>query len=189
MNPATDGTVKVAVDYVRDILVHELDLENERIAIWDQKWKIPKDDGMFIVLQYAGAPIMTSSRIKQVEVDGDFIDKQDINTQEMIKISVCSRNLDALRTHMRVAFALVGTYSQQIQELNSFQIMRIMPVEDLRELEGAGMLYRFEFSVRVNAWYHYEKAIDFYSSFTTRVRDDEGIVITFDPTEDPIPET
>jgi len=186
MKSATDGTIKMAIDYVRDILVKSLRLEEEQVIIYNQRnWKLPTYEGAFFVLRYDGSPVIMSNRIKQVP-DGitGLKDVQDINAQELITVSICSRNMEALQKKEMVLFALGGTYSQQIQELNSFQIARISPIEDVSSVEASAMLNRFDIPIRVNAWYQVEKTIDFYDTFNVEV-DDEGTIREFDLSTSP----
>ena len=65
--------------------------------------------------------------------------------------------------------AINSVYAQQIQEANSFKIARLSAIDDLSALEGAAMLYRFEISLVVFAWYRKSKSVEFYDEFTAEV--------------------
>ena len=184
------GNIKMAIDYVRDILAHEITIngipiDGGRVFIWNQKFRIPNDDGAFVLLRYAGSPVMISNRVSQVSTLGGLKDVQDMNLNERIIVSMFSRNMDALRNFPMMAFSLRGTYAQQTMEENSFHIARVSGVEELSDLEATGMLYRFDMTVSVNSWYQVEKSIDFYSSFQVQAMT-EAVTVTFDPTTDPL---
>lgn len=163
---------KLTIDLVREIIKHELDIEDERINIYNQKWKIPPDDELFVVLEYRGTPKIISSRNYYSEVNDT--ESQDLNTQESIIIGLFSRNLEAIQRKEEAVMALYSIYSQQIQEANSFKIMRGASIEDLSDLEGAARLYRFDIPIIVFAWYHKTKASEYYDSFDAQVLVDEG---------------
>ena len=74
-------------------------------------------------------------------------------------------------------------YSQQVQEENSFHIARIAPIQDVSYLEGSAMLYRFDISVVLQAWYENLTTFDYYNKFNAVVWAKDGDVIKQDVEE------
>ena len=185
-NPEVDELT--TFDYVRDILIHEMDLDEKRVNIFNQKFDIPTDDGMFIVLECLPSKII-SNRDRQVQdlATGEYQEIQDLNIQEQIVIGIFSKTLEAMRRKEDVLLALNSVYSQQIQERGSFHIRRISPIQDLTVLESAARLYRYDIPVMMLTWHQKIKKIDYYDSFKVEVKaDDSGIDKKFDqPVTDP----
>lgn len=171
------------IDYLRQIIVRELSLSDDRVMIANQKWQIPEDDALFLTLNYtSAAPI--SSRVKQDPATG-MIEEINLVTSEIITVSVMSRNLEAMRRKEDVAMSLVSTYSQQIQERYGFKIMRLSPIQNLSFLEASAMLQRFDIVVNVRGAYSKTKSIEYYETFTGEVHIDGNpeIVHEFEPPE------
>lgn len=181
--------LKLSLDYIRDIIVEEMEMDPERVNIYNQKFLIPTDDSLFIVIEYKGAPQIISSRNILDTTLTEPIENQDLNLQEFINIGLFSRNLDAIRRKEEAVMALSSQYAQSIQEENSFKIFPNAHIEDLSYLEGAALLYRFDVALIVHAWYHKEKKNEYYDSFRVHLTVNDGlpnIEEDFDqPTEDP----
>lgn len=156
---------KLSIDYVRDIVKREMSIPDERINIYNQRWKIPPDDELFAVLEYKSTKILANRNT----VDEFQNEHQDINTQESIVVGLFSRNNDALKRKEEIAMALASVYSQQVQEMNSFSIARNITLEDLSELEGSAQLNRIDASITVLTWYHKKKIVDYYDQFHIHV--------------------
>lgn len=167
-------TGKLAIDLIRTILIREMSLDAERVNIYNQKWKIPATEGLFITVEYRGAPKIVSSRSTVVDNGADMIEYQDLNVKENVVVGVFSRNTDALVQKENVLMSLSSVYSQQIQEANSFKIFTNLGIEDVSALEGAGILYRFDISAVIHAWYNRTTKPDYYDSFSVRVRVNDG---------------
>lgn len=171
---------KLAIDYVRDILVEELpDIPKERINIYNQKFLIPTIEGAFVVISYKGTPNIISSR----NFFEDEIEHQHLNTLEQIAIGIFSKNLEAHQQKENVVMALNSLYSIGIQAANSFRVYRGVRIEDLSFLEASAMLFRFDIGITINAWYSRVKSAEFYDSFSTSVRANNGspdLTQTFD---------
>ncbi len=165
-----DNEQKSAISLLRAIIVREMELDPDRVIIYNQKWNIPADDGIFVTLSFLGAKPM-SSRSREVQTESGMSEVQEVNMQEMIQIDVMSKSTAALFRKWEVLAALTSVYSQQIQEQNSFKIA-ILPTDlkDVSEVEGTARLYRFVITVNLFAWYEKTKAVDFYDSFKFKLR-------------------
>jgi hypothetical protein len=174
-------------DALREILIHELEVDETRVNIYNQKidTELLKEEGLFIYLESIPPTKVISSRNteKWNASISEYQSVQDITVQDKITIGIFSRNLDALTRKEEVVMALYSTYAQQVQEVSSFKIFRIAPIENISDLEGAARLYRFDIPVTLITWHQKIKKVDFYDQFRTRVRVNDGspdIVKEFD---------
>lgn len=165
---------QLTIDFLRTIIVEELDLDERRVNVYNQKFIIPNDDGLFVTIGYKGAPHIISSRNSVVNVVGIPTEQQDLNTEEHLYISLFSRNLEALQRKEEAVMALYSIYSSQIQETNSFRIFRNAPISDLSFLEASAILYRFDIDLIIYAWYQKTKTSAFYDSYNTFIRVNDG---------------
>ena len=162
-------------NHLRQILIHELPIDSERVNLYNQKFVIPTDEAWYIVIE-RGPSKMISSRNTLVDLGAGqgLQEVMDLNTQDQYTIGVFSRNLDALNRKEEIIMALGSVYAQQIQEKYSFRIFKNPSLTDLSELEGAALLYRFDISVIVHSWRQKVKDADFYDAFSAQVRVNDG---------------
>ena len=177
MRPKTDGTLQTSLDYIRAIIVASMyDIDPDRISISNQKFKIPTDDGIFILIETKGAPKIISVRSAMEMVNGAYTEVQMVNTQEIVAVNIYSRNMDAIRRKEEILMALNSVYAQGIQEINGFSIARMARIERLNELEASAMLNRFEISIPVFSWFYKTTGQDYYDSFTAEVKTEDQTV-------------
>lgn len=165
---------KLTIDHIRDILVKELDIDGERVNMYNQKFIIPPVDGLFIYVSYKGTPQVISSRNAFSDVAGQATETQDVNTQEDLAVSLFSKNLEALTRKEEVVMAIASIYSQQVQEAQNFKIFGKPSIADLSYLEGAAMLNRVDIDIRVMAWYQKVKKTDYMTGNLVSVRVNDG---------------
>lgn len=186
MKAKTDGTVQTALDFIWDIIHHEMsDVDQDRITIFNQQWKIPKDDGLYILISSKGSKVFANRTGFKI-ISSVPTEVNCINSQEIIAVEIMSRNQDAINRKEEILMALNSLYSQQVQEAKSFRIFRLGNIEQLSDLEGSAMLNRYEISVTVHAWFEKSKTASYYETFKTRVKTEEDTV-NFDqetPTEE-----
>ena len=162
---------------LRNVIMSEMELEDEQIAIYNQSWLLPKDDGVHVAVQFLGA--MPFSSRSWVDSTGG-IEVQDLNMSEMYQIKIMSRNEDALFRKHEVLWALASQYGQQVQEANSFRIAPISHgFSDVSEVEGVARINVFVITVEVMAWYQKTKVAKFYDSFSFEERTDVMPAKTF----------
>lgn len=166
---------KLTIDLIRDIMVKELELDDERVNMYNQKFIIPPVDGLFVIIQYKGTPKVLSSRNSFKDEEGVFKEIQDVNTLEDIAISLFSKNLEALQRKEEAVMALYSIYSQQVQEENSFKIFRNPKLADLSFLEGAAILNRADIDIQVLAWYQKVKEAAYINPKDVYVTVNDGL--------------
>jgi hypothetical protein len=163
-NRIIDNTPQTSLDLLRDIVMTEMDLADDRVFIYNPKFRLPTFDDLFVVIEFKNSQVM-SSRTITTGTGINYRQIQDVTSRESIAIDIFSRNTSALYRKEEVIMALTSIYAQQIQEIYGFKLFRIAPIENLSDVEGGARLYRFEIPVVLHAWYTKEKPVDFYDTF------------------------
>ena len=164
-----DGTQYYPMDHVRDILVHEMGISEDRITIAGEDFKIPPDEDLFIVIEPKGAPKVIANRNIVEPTVSAFTEKQEVNTQEMIAVMLFSRSLEAYNRSNEVLMAIQSLYAQGVQEANSFKIARMSNIENLSDLEGGAMLRRYELTLVIFVWYEKTKAGEYFDKLSLQL--------------------
>lgn len=182
--PVNEGTT---FEVIRQILIHEMEIADDRVNIFNQRFKIPTDEHLFIVIDCLPSKII-SSRSKYVTdlVTGDYSEVQDINQHDPINIGIFSKNLEALQRKEEVLFALSSHYAQQMQEAYSFKIFRNAPIEDLSQLEGAALLYRYDIPIVLHTWTKRTTKVDFFNIFKGEVKVNDGLPLITEDFDQPL---
>jgi len=156
------------LELLRQIILGYIPTFDEtRINIYNQKFKIPDDDGVFVTIEYNSGKVLSSR--SNFNFSGNNPESVDLNTLENISIDIMSRNTDALRTKELFVMALNSYFSQGIQEKNGFKILRIAPINNLSDLEGSARLFRYEIPVNIFAWYENLTPADYFNIFNFQV--------------------
>ena len=180
-NRIIDDTAQTSLDLLRDIIMTEMALADDRVFIYNPKFVIPSFDDLFVVIEFKNSQII-SSRTTTTGTGVNYRQIQDVNTREYIAVDIFSRNTQALYRKEEVVMALMSIYAQQIQEIYGFKLFRIAPIENLSDVEGGARLYRFEIPIVMHAWYQKEKPVDYYDTFPGFVITEEDH-LTFEPIE------
>lgn len=178
------GEGKSVIELLRAILVSEMEMGEDRVMIYDEKWKIPTDKELFITLELKSVRTIANRKAYE-DVDGTLQEVQMLNTQERYVIGIFSADFSAYQRKEEVAMAFNSDFAQSTMEANSFSMSRVLPAEDLSQLEASQMLRRFDIEVVVLAWYEKSKAVKYYDSYRVRVQTEDTTVNFDQPTEDP----
>lgn len=126
-----------------------LQLDNEHIYIYNNKWKIPKDEGLVVCVGCQGIKTISNNSYFE-EINGDFSECLEVKANASISINIYSYNTEALYKKEQILMALNSTNSQNLQNLKGFKIFRL-PNSFLQanERDGTKILNRFilEFNV------------------------------------------
>lgn len=163
-----------SIDLIREVVMRELNLSDDRVYIYNQKFTIPPVDGLMVVVAFKASKIIANRNNTRVNADDLLEEVQDLNTQEMLSVMIFSRNEEALQRKEEVVMALYSVFSQQLQEKYSFRIFRMSPIQDMSQLEGSAILYRFDIDITMMSWYQKIKKVEFYDSYRTKVRVNNG---------------
>lgn len=168
-------TNTLTLDLIRLIIIEELVIDDDRVSIYNQKFNIPKNSGLFVYIEPKSPPKIISSRNRMLDDGlGGANENQDSNWVEEISIGLYSKNLEAIQRKEEAAMSLHSIYSQQLQETNSFKIFRNVSIIPINEIEGTARLYRFDIECRVQAWYNKVKVAQFLDSHRVEVRVNDG---------------
>jgi hypothetical protein len=170
------------IDYLCDVLRSELDLTDDRVNIYNQKFNIPNDSHLFVGIEYKFSKVFAAKSTTE-DVSSTFSERQGVNTQEHYAIILFSRNIEALQMKERAVMALSSVYSRQQGDSHGFKIARIGQIQDLSSLEGAAILYRYEISVVMLCRYEHIKTIPWYGTFPMQVTVEDGDDTTVDVTQ------
>ena len=167
---------KAPIEVIRDIIVHVLDLDDDRAAIYNQKWNIPDDDDLFVFVEYKfGNPL--GNNLKYANESDVFQTEARIVIAEHITIGVYSRGLDAMKRKEEVLAAINSDYARQMMEQYSFKVMgRNAPIKDLSYVEGAARIFRFDIDLVLLSKYKIVTDVDYFSKFPTEINVEEALL-------------
>ena len=157
-------------DVIRQILVGYVDFLNpDRVYFYNQKYKIPDDEDLFVVVSYRTSKILSVRSKFGLDINQDYTEVMDVNTLEGLSVNLLSKNLQAYNLKELFVAALSSYVSEGIQSKNAIKILRIAPINDLSEVEGSTRLYRYEIPFNMFAWYERLTVADYYNSFNFQV--------------------
>lgn len=164
-----------AIIIIRDILKTELNLTDQDIWIFNQDFKIPDTKGLFITLSTINKiPFANNNRFVENDTQTGIDQNQYILTTEEINIDLFSKNRDAQTRQFEVLMAFDSYYSRDQQEKYQFKIAKInQPFINISEVEGVGMLNRFQLSIKVLTWSKKTSPVPFYdNNFDPEIKTD-----------------
>lgn len=148
---AVEATVTIEVmtpiKLFADVIKTFMGLADDQVYLYNQKFKIPPDDRLYIAIKYPEAKPYANN----TKYDGSgagLVAQQTTHFNATIMVDIMSKSTAALERKEEVVLALTSDYSKRQQQLNAFAIAR-MPqrVVALNELEGDAIPYRFNLSV------------------------------------------
>ena len=177
MNKNSDGSRQTVPELICDIVRREMGLEADRVVVYNQRFKLPTKEGIFIVVEFKGSKAFSNRNVYSPEDDSEV---QTLNTLELISVNILSRNDDALQRKEEVLMAINSIYAQSIQEAHNFRIANISAIDNVSDVEGSSIMYRFEINLSVFAWYEKTKDAENFNTFSGKVRT-EDMSKTFEP--------
>ena len=145
-----------------DIIATEMSLDTDRVVVYDQNFKPPKDNNIYITIALQSSRIIgNNNRFNPVTNE----EEQYVSVSETYNVEITSKNRDAMTRRLAPNMAIKSTYSQQQQELNQVRIFRTNTNLDLSFIEGASSLHRYRIPVIINSTQLDSKEIDIYDNF------------------------
>jgi len=131
------------IDVICNLLKLQLDLDDKHVWIYNQKQKIPNEDGLFISVAFFSSKPFGVSSVCGDDEAGNFTETQSSNVQETYKIVLYSRDESAKARAWEAHLALTGVLSQQMQELYCFKFAQL-PTDftDTSAVEASARLFR-----------------------------------------------
>lgn len=147
-----------------------LDLATEQVVVYNQKWKIPSDDRLYICVSAVGPQKVYGATVETelTEARDGLQETAAVNTQEAIGVDLYSFGQEAVNRKEELLLALVSTSAQQLAEKYSLRIAQI-PVSfaDLSRLEATAQLNRFHLTFLVLRTRSKTKLIESFDQFHT----------------------
>lgn len=156
------------LQHVCDIIQTELDLLEGMVFIYNQKINVPSMSGLFVAVGVQSLKMIgvTTKTVGSVQT-------QSANVNAVLTIDMMSKDLSAFDRKEEVIMALTSTYAQQLQEKYGFLIARHpLTFNNLSDIEGAAIPYRFQISVQVQYAVTKQTAIDYFDQFSNTISTD-----------------
>ncbi len=164
-NTATaDILVGTPLQLFCDIIQKELNLQPGRVYLWDQKIMQPEDSGLYIAIGVISCkPFSNINRFNGATGESD----QSANFQATLSIDIISRGHEARDRKEEVILALVSDYARTQMAANSFYIApQSSAFQNLSEVDGAAIPYRFNISVNLLYAARKSQAVPVYDTFS-----------------------
>lgn len=144
------------------IIQNEMSIPDGRIVLYDQNFKAPKDDEIYIIIS-TGLDNIISNTNKFDHVLNEQVQKIQRNTT--FNIEITSKNEDAKIRRHEVLMAINSNYAQRMMEENNIRIFRTPNIQDLSFIEGSSALHRYRISVIINSMEIKRSSTDYYENF------------------------
>lgn len=143
-----DNILKNICSLIRDFMK----LDNEHIYIYNNKWFIPEDKGLCVVVGCQNIQVLSNNCYYE-DINNNFQEVLENKNRADISINIFSYNNDALYRKEEILMALNSTNSVNIQDKNGFKIFRLPNAfNNASEQDGTKILNRYiiNFSVLYN---------------------------------------
>ena len=163
LNPPDSTLVLLA-----GLLQQQLGLANNRVYLYNQKWNIPPDDGLFIVVNFTGEKVFSSTyQTVNNPVTGNLDETKTTNVRETYTVNLFSRNAEAVQRKHEITFAVHSTAAQQLAEKYSLQFAPVPTfVTDTSSLEASAELNRTSITLQILRAYSQTNTCQFYDTFS-----------------------
>lgn len=157
---------KEPIKVLMEILISEMELDADRVLIYNNKWILPNDLDIFISLRNGSLKTISNRTTEDDRGVSGFFEVQSISIQEDIIVDIFSGDSTARTRKEEVIMALKSNFSQQKQELYSIKIVQ-MPNSfiDLSNVETSRRLNRYNITVPIFSWRTKEKTIDYFDTY------------------------
>lgn len=168
--------LREAVKVVGDVLKAELEMDAGQIVLKNQKWNIPNNTKLYIVLGYVGPGKVIANKNESISNGDDpnagMTEQQSIVMGYLIQIDLMAFSKadgtnQARERKEEVLMALRSLAGEKAAEVNNLQLARNpAPFMDVSDLEETEMLERYTTTIFVTAMQTKEKAVvEYYSTF------------------------
>ena len=138
----------MAIDIILcDIIQNFTGIDASRIVVYNQNFKAPTDQGIFIVVSTGSTQII--AEVEKFDSDTDEM-VSTISMYTQLAVEITSQNRDALDRKHEIIMAINSVYSIRQQEDNNISIKRNGNFLDLSAVDGASSLHRFQIPVIIS---------------------------------------
>lgn len=161
---------------VMDILQEEMELDAEHCLLGNQKWDIPADKKLFVVVFDQTPRPFGAANFLDTDASSSTVNQeiQQLATLHDVRVEIMSFSDEARLRKEEVVLALASFYSQQLQGQHLVQIGRAQQPVDASETEVTGRLFKYVAHVNVTALHQKIKAppgAGYYDKFNGAVVD------------------
>jgi hypothetical protein len=159
-------TWREPIKVLADVIQSEMGLDDGHVVLTNQKWPIPKDQGLFVVLGVVSSKVIGNNNYFQDDGAGGGSEVQQAVTSEMIQVDAMSFDSSARARKEEIIMALASQASLRAQSEQSIQIAW-MPegFANTSFLEETAMLNRFTMTLTVKSIRTKTKSAEFYDTF------------------------
>lgn len=157
------------IKVVADILQQQLGLKDEQVLLYNQKFDIPPDDRLYLVLAFLGSrTFATKTQYVNDPLSGSLVETQTTNRQEIYSVRMRSLTSEARTRNWEISPALKSTFAQQQMEQASMSIGYLpTSMNDLSRREGTAILNEYALTIRVLVAYQKTAPVDYFDQFAT----------------------
>lgn len=144
-----------------------MELRAEQVVLYNQKWKNPNDDRLYIVVAYLNSKPFGSNREYRDSDTGEaLLEILTLYTQETLSIHAFSRNQEAYDRKEEILMFLNSTAAQQAQERLGFKLATLpASFVDTSETEGAGRINKYTITLNLLRMTQKENIVQYYDKF------------------------
>ncbi len=156
---------------VADILQVEMVLDESHCLLGNQKWDIPADKLLFVVVFDKAGPSFGAANYLDTDETSDTYGKeiQQSSVLHDVTVEIMSFDADARLRKEEVGMALASMYAQQQAEEYGIQIGRAQAPVDASDAEPTGTLQRFVIRTNITALHQKVKnpptGTDYFNKF------------------------
>jgi hypothetical protein len=156
-----------------NIIRHELDLDDSRIALYGQRYRAPKDNNLYIVVSSKPSKgLSLTNSYSEDSVTGDIIETKAYTGFVRFIVEATSVTREAYQRKEEILMSLVSLYGINFQQEHSCKFWRDRnPIIDLTFISGATSLYRFNINIIGTFVKTKQNVVDYYDRF----RDNEVV--------------
>jgi len=161
---------------VADILAAELELDEAHCLLGNQKWDIPADKKLFVVVYDLAGPAFGAANWLDTDETSSTFGKEIQQSAVLhdVRIEIMSFDADARLRKEEVGLALGGFLSQQLAAKYGIQIGRTTEPVDATDTELTARLNKFVMHNKVTALHQKVKnppAADYFNKFNNATVD------------------
>lgn len=129
-----------------------MQLETDQVVVYNQDWKIPSDDRLYITVGFlASRPYASGTSTAPDLTDPEnpkLVETVTINVRDLLSIEIYSVSEEAVLRKNEVLMAMASTAAQQLCERLALKLGKIPDAfNDLSGVEGAARLNRYNLSI------------------------------------------
>lgn len=139
------------INRIVELLRGFMELKPARCMLYNQRWKLPEDDGIYVTVALLTSKPYGSTKSYETSLDGSaLLEIIELRIQETYSINIFSRSQDALNRKEEVVMAFNSTAAQQMCEAHALKLATL-PVSfvDTSLLEGAARLNRYTVTMAI----------------------------------------